>query len=95
MSFKKGYSDRKEWVKLARGLDYDFKDVQKVYTKISLNISCLCFRARITYALGNLAYWLFHEPALLTDFEVKQLERDKERWLKEGRNLIELEYIRA
>jgi len=93
MSFRKGFFDRKEWVELARSLDYTFEDVQKVYTGIALKINSLNLFDKTTYALGHISYWLLNEPMFLEDIEVAQLERDKKRWIREGKNLVELSLV--
>jgi hypothetical protein len=93
MSFRKGFFDRKEWIELARSLDYTFEDVQKIYTKIALNVYSSDFVDKVTYTLGRMAYWFLHEPMFLEDIEVRQLERDKKRWNKEGKTLVDLSFL--
>jgi len=90
MGFRQGFLDRRKWVKLARSLDYTFEDVQKVYTSIALKLNSLNLFDKTTYTLGHISYWLLNEPMFLEDIEVAQLEGDKKRWIREGRNLIDL-----
>ena len=90
MSFKQGFSDRRDWVELARSQDYTFEDVQKLYTRFALNVYNSRGMNLAKYFFGNIVHWLIKEPMFLRDFGVEQLERDKKRWTDEGRSLIVL-----